>query len=121
MKNILICWIGLTDIRASNNDESAGLGSIAQAVKARGFDVIVLISNLSSEVNVAYITWLIQLADASISLHKKTLTGPTQFGEIYQAAVGVVLKTRKNHGKDAALTFHLSPGLFNPKPDIRQS
>ncbi len=39
MKKILICWIGLTDIRASKNDESAGFGPIAQAVKARGFNV----------------------------------------------------------------------------------
>ena len=110
MKNILICWIGLTDIRASKNEESAGLGPIAQAVAARGFSEIVLISNLLSEVNAAYVTWLNQLTDASISLHEKKLTGPTRFGEIYEAAVGVVLETRKRHGKDIALTFHISPG-----------
>ncbi len=110
MKNILICWIGLTDIRVSKNDESAELGPIAQAVTARHFDEIVLISNLPSEVNAAYSTWLNQHRDAKIFLHEKTLTGPTMFGEIYEAAVGVVLKTRKRLGKDAALIFHISPG-----------
>ena len=82
MKKILICWIGLTDIRASKNDESSGFGPIAQAVKARGFTEVVLISNLPSEVNATYLTWLNKLTDALISPHEKKLTGPTRFGEI---------------------------------------
>ena len=112
MKNILIYWIGLTDIRASKNDESAGLGPIAHAVTARSFCEIVLISNILPEVNTAYVAWLNGLADAPVSLNEKTLTGATQFGEIYKAAVDVVLDVIRRHGKNAALTFHISPGIL---------
>ncbi len=38
-----------------------------------------------------------------------SLSGPTQFGEIYEAVVDVILKKTKTPGRDN-LTFHLSPG-----------
>jgi len=110
MIKILTCWVGFTDIRASKGLEKDGLGPIGQAVKAREFDEINLISNLSSDETNHYVKWLEPHAKSSIILHIIELTGPTQFGEIYEAASGVVSDIQTRHGKDAPLTFHLSPG-----------
>ncbi len=44
MKKVLLCWIGTTDLCASQGDD-VGQGPIAQAVEQRGFDEVFLISN----------------------------------------------------------------------------
>ena len=49
MKKVLLCWIGDTDLRASQGDD-VGEGPIAQAVEKLGFDEVFLISNYLSEV-----------------------------------------------------------------------
>ncbi|MBW1902649.1 MAG: sigma-54 factor interaction domain-containing protein, partial [Deltaproteobacteria bacterium] len=110
MNKILTAWIGFTDIRASKGIEKDGLGPIGQAVEAREFDEIDLVSNLSSDETNHYVKWLEPHAKSNIILHIVKLTGPTQFGEIYEAASRVVSDIQARHGKDAPLTFHLSPG-----------
>ena len=103
-------WIGFTDIRASKGSEKDGLGPIGQAVKARDFDEICLISDLAPRETDHYIQWLGSLTKAKIVLHIEKLTGPTRFSEIYEAASRVATDIRSRHGKDVSLTFHLSPG-----------
>ena len=110
MERILAGWIGFTDIRASKGSEEDGLGPIGQAVKARDFDEICLISDLVPGETDHYIKWLGSLTKAKIVLRIEKLTGPTQFSEIYEAASRVVTDIRSRHGDDASLTFHLSPG-----------
>lgn len=48
MKKVLRCWIGTTDLRASQG-EDVGEGPVAQAVKKRGFDEVHLITNYLSD------------------------------------------------------------------------
>jgi len=36
--NILICWIGLADLAASEKDDASGLNPIAQAVKVHALN-----------------------------------------------------------------------------------
>jgi len=110
MIRILASWIGFTDIRASKGEEKDGLGPIGQAVKSGEFDEIDLISDLAPDKNNHYIEWLKTLSKSKMVLHAEKLTGPTQFGEIYEAASRVVSDIKKRHGRDASLTFHLSPG-----------
>ncbi len=110
MNKILTAWIGFTDIKASKGSEKDGLGPIGQAVKTRDYAEINLISNLSSDENNHYVEWLESHAQSDIILHIVELTGPTQFGEIYEAASGVVSEIQTRHNKDVPLTFHLSPG-----------
>ncbi|MCL1817630.1 MAG: hypothetical protein FWG35_01780 [Spirochaetaceae bacterium] len=43
--NILICWIGQTDLNAATGDDRAGLGPIANAVAAQKYDVLCLLNN----------------------------------------------------------------------------
>jgi len=107
--NILFAWIGFTDLRASRKDPDAGLGPIAQAVGAIGFDKVILLSDLQKEYALGYVAWLRGQTGVNVELFEVSLSGPTQFGEIYKAAVDVILKETKIPGRDN-LTFHLSPG-----------
>ena len=110
MEKILVGWIGFTDIRASKGSEKDGFGPIGQAVKARDFDEICLISNLASGEAENYEQWLRSLTESEIVLRTERLTGPTQFGEIYEAASRVVTDVLDRNGKESSLAFHLSPG-----------
>lgn len=110
MNKILASWIGFTDVRASKGAKKDGIGPIGQAVKARKFDEICLISDLSPEETALYIDWLGAFAEVQIVPYSEKLTGPTQFGEIYEAVSRVVSDIQARHGRDASLTFHLSPG-----------
>ena len=110
MEKILVSWIGLTDIRASKGTEKDGLGPIGQAVRARDFNEIYLISDLASRESNLYVQWLGSLTDTEITLRLEKLTAPTRFGEIYEAASRVVSDIQAHHGREASLTFHLSPG-----------
>ena len=57
-----------------------------------------------------YVTWLQKKNPSQITLKNIPLSGPTNFGEIYQAATTIISEKIKEHGPDANLVFHLSPG-----------
>lgn len=101
MKSILLCWIGLTDIRASfggiKND--AGLGPIGQAAASLSFDEINLISDRSEAEHTAYVNWLRRQTPSAVILHPKPLSSPTHFGEIYESAVSVASDVLQRQGK----------------------
>jgi hypothetical protein len=88
----------------------AGLGPIAQAVKAIHFDRIVLLSNLEKKTSAKYVEWLNRESGSAAKLFHVELSGPTQFGEIYQRASEVVSKTLILASEKNEATFHLSPG-----------
>ena len=109
-KRILISWIGFTDLRAPAEFELVGIGPVAQAAETYRFDEIVLLNNYPEKDVSHYIEWLKPRTDEKIILHFHKLSSPTNFGEIYEAAVETVNATLKRHKKDMELTFHLSPG-----------
>jgi DNA-binding NtrC family response regulator len=104
----LVAWLGLTDIKAVTRTEEIGVGPICQAVTARSFERVDLISNSKPEEGADYLAWLRPKTQAHIHLHQVTLTSPTAWGEIYAAAIAVVDPLARRPG--ARLTFHLSPG-----------
>ncbi|MDD3580055.1 MAG: sigma 54-interacting transcriptional regulator [Desulfobacca sp.] len=110
MKKILLCWLGWTDLRARREPEQVGLGPIGEAVRSREFDLVVLLNNYPVEETEGYSPWLQRLTQAEINLHHQKLSSPTHFGEIYQAAVNIIIELIKKYGKDSSFTFHLSPG-----------
>ncbi len=112
MKSILLCWIGLTDLKASAGapDSGTGRGPIGQAAISKPFDEINLISDRPETESDKYVKWLQSQTKIPIVLHFAKLSGPTNFGEIYEAATSVATEILKRHGEDASLTFHLSPG-----------
>lgn len=110
MARILISWIGHADLRAPEGEATAGVGPVAQAVSACDYDAVTLISDYPQEEVLPFLEWLRPRTRAPIEVSHEPLSGPTEFGEIYEAAVRVVSAAIENHGKDADLTFHLSPG-----------
>lgn len=111
MIKLLISWIGTTDLRAADGNMNAGLGPIGQAAMARKYDKIALLSNFAKTENDAYVQWLSKKEGAgAIALHPITLSSPTNYGEIYSAAVNIVSLLIQKHGANSELTFHLSPG-----------
>lgn len=110
MKKVLLCWIGATDLRASQGDD-VGEGPIAQAVEKLGFDEVFLISNYLSDDRVtAYVDWLKKRSPMPYRLYEERLSSPTHFGEIYEAAVRICTAALGEQRDQVELTFHLSPG-----------
>ncbi len=110
MAQILICWLGATDLKAATEGQKVGLGPIAQAAIARSYDEIDLISNYGKDRSSKYIKWLHKKTPAKITVHYETLSSPTNFGEIYEVASRLVADKINEYGSSVSLTFHLSPG-----------
>ena len=110
MASLLISWIGQADLRAPGEAPLVGMGPIAQAVRARSYDGAVLISDYPMKEVTPFLEWIRPQADIQVTACHEPLSGPTQFGEIYEAATRVVAEYLSRYGKDSKLTFHLSPG-----------
>jgi transcriptional regulator with GAF, ATPase, and Fis domain len=110
MTEILICWVGATDLKSSLGKDLVGLGPIAQAAMERSYDEVALISDYTSDNTAPYIKWLQGKTTSKITISHKPLSSPTDFGEIYQAASTIVSEKIKEYGSAANLVFHLSPG-----------
>jgi transcriptional regulator with PAS, ATPase and Fis domain len=109
-KHLLFCWIGITDLKAASGNTDVGLGPIAQAITNRSYDEAVLLNNWDEASAQDYGKWLRQQTSSQIIIRQVRLSGPTHFGEIYQAASAIVYEKIKEYGLDANLVFHLSPG-----------
>lgn len=109
-KKILICWLGRTDLDASEGKSGVGLGPIASAATVASYDEIVLLNNWDKSPALHFTQWLKEQTKAVITLLHQVISGPTDFGEIYKAASSVVSAKIKEHGPNSDLTFHLSPG-----------
>ena len=106
---VLASWIGHADLRAVNENATAGVGPVAQALDSGRFDTAFLLTDHDAE-GVPYLRWLKERSDGvEIHLLRERLTGPTEFGEIYTAAVRACEQAIAVAQGDA-LTFHLSPG-----------
>jgi DNA-binding NtrC family response regulator len=107
---ILFCWLGATDLKAVSGAEDVGLGPVAQAAQMQSYQEIVLLNNWAKDSADSYVAWLTKRTQATLILWQVQLSGPTNFGEIYQAASLCVAKKIKEYGPQTSLIFHLSPG-----------
>jgi DNA-binding NtrC family response regulator len=110
MRRVLVTWVGRTDLRAPTESDSVGLGPIAQALDTLAFDEVVLLSDYAEAQVKPYLKWLSGRSKARIDLLAEKLSGPTNFGEIYEAAVRGSLRALGDKPRETTLTFHLSPG-----------
>ena len=111
MRRVLVTWIGHTDLRAPEEEQALGVGPVAQALTAREFHHAFLITDHPHETVDNYRRWLQKRCGATeLHLLYERLTGPTEFGEIYVAAVRACATALADDGRDTSLTFHLSPG-----------
>jgi DNA-binding NtrC family response regulator len=105
----LLAWIGNTDLRAGDESKT-GDGPIARAAVAMEFDRIYLLSNYSKDKTRTFVKWLAGQTAAEVQPLFAPLTSPTNFGEIYEAAVKACETAQADAKKGLELTFHLSPG-----------
>lgn len=111
-----MAWIGFADLAAARGKTGDRLGPIAQAVEARNFSHLFLLSALKEKDGRFYKNWLEKqkFTNATIEIYQKKLSSPTEFGEIYQStrdAIGKFEKKLRDKGVPGfSLTFHLSPG-----------
>ncbi|MCB9694321.1 MAG: sigma 54-interacting transcriptional regulator [Alphaproteobacteria bacterium] len=110
MSAILVTWVGMTDLRASEGVADAGLGPIAQGVDGFAFDELHLLSDFEPARSEAFRAWLGGRTAGAITVHPVTLSSPTAFGEIHESVVGVLDRILDRPGPPPELTFHLSPG-----------
>lgn len=108
-RNSLISWIGLTDLRAARGELGGAIGPIANAVSAREFDEIHLLSDHIASKARAFVKWLAEKCGIEAKIWPVSLTGPTRFNEIYEAAVSV-LRSLESEKIVRNRTFHVSPG-----------
>ena len=111
MHSVLLSWIGHTDLRAPEETDIVGAGPVAQALDARPFDQAFLLTDHEEERVRRYREWLAaRTGGVALNLIPVSLTRPTDFGEIYTAAVRACERALADVGRSAPLTFHLSPG-----------
>ena len=111
MSEILVSWIGHADLRGPEESGVAGVGPVAQALAARTYDRVFLLTDLEKDVVYRYISWVRERSQGcGIRVLAEQLSSPTAFGEIYVAAVRGCKTALDEDAKDASLTFHLSPG-----------
>lgn len=110
MRKVLLAWIGNTDLRAPTEGESVGLGPIAQAIEKRPFDEVFLLSDYDDKRVQPYVKWLRDRSSVRIEKRSEKLSGPTHFGDIYEAAVRGIEHALGDRRAQTTLTFHLSPG-----------
>lgn len=109
METVLLSWVGNTDLRAPTETDEVGLGPIAQALDAREFDQVRLLTDYELGRVQPYVEWLQKRVDTRVQMTREPLSGPTEFGEIYEASTRACLAGKKEHD-ELSLTFHLSPG-----------
>jgi transcriptional regulator with PAS, ATPase and Fis domain len=110
MKNILLSWIGRTDLRAPTEPGAVGAGPIAQALEAMEFDQVVLLCNYPKGEEKDYLAWLKKRCATRVVARHVSLTSPTNYREIYEQAVEACQQVLGDRPSESVLTFHLSPG-----------
>jgi DNA-binding NtrC family response regulator len=107
---VLFAWIGKADLDASEDKAGAESGPIANALQAREFDRIELLSNWPASNSKSYVKWLKGKTETKIVLRVVKLSSPTDYGETYTAAMAALEDVAGECGDSADFTFHLSPG-----------
>ena len=97
-KNILLRWIGETDLKASKGELKAGIGPVAQSVHERDYDLVVLLSNYPKKKTAEFVKWVEGYTQSPIAPYIVELSSPVNFGEIYEAALDRIRAILKEHG-----------------------
>ena len=107
--DILICWIGNTDLSAAEKGDASDLGPIAQALKDGAYSKAFFLDNYCNERVEAYRQWLERQYTCPFKIFSVALSSPTNHKEIYESARNLVREISRDH-PEANLTFHISPG-----------
>lgn len=124
-KNILVSWLGHTDLKAMAQDSSAsirksveevvgsiddnikiGLGPIKTLTSQVKFDSFFLLSNYKSNLNKAFSSWV----ECNPTLWDVELKNPTDYHEVYSIVDGKLKALYSKEGREKSFSFLLSPG-----------
>ena len=89
MKRILICWIGNTDLQASEGQD-VGTGPIAQALDTREFDEVFFITDYKEARVKPYTNWIRERTPTPHQLFYRNFQAPPTLGKftrLLQASV----------------------------------
>ena len=70
MRKVLVSWIGHTDLRAPEESEAVGVGPVAQALIARSYDGVYLVTDHEGEAVRRYVPWL-EAHDVGCAVHNE--------------------------------------------------
>lgn len=107
--NILICWIGNTDLVCAEKNEPGNLGPIVQALITGGYGNAIFLDNYRNARVDTFCDWVRSKTGVEPEIHSAILTSPTSHKEIYETARKLVGDVHARY-PDADLTFHISPG-----------
>lgn len=102
----------MADFSAVADETRKNFGPVGSAVSELEFTDIILLNDYLPEKVEEYRVWLSQKTDAAIEIRRHKLSSPTNYSEIYRAALQTVAEARKKYGEKAHLTFHVSPGTW---------
>jgi transcriptional regulator with GAF, ATPase, and Fis domain len=107
---MLVAWLGTADLRAPDLGDDADIGPIAQALTARSFGRALLLADQEANRVSKFGAWLRARTSIPIEIQTAKLSSPTNFGEIYKAAIAALDGQLARMKQQTELTFHLSPG-----------
>lgn len=107
---MLVAWIGTADLQAPDLDDDSDVGPIAQALAARSFGRALLLADQPTAQVSKFEAWLSGRASPAIDIQRVKLSSPTNFDEIYKAAIAALDDRLARIKERIELTFHLSPG-----------
>lgn len=105
---VLAAWLGKTDLAGVEQPDPKGQGPIAQAVRALGFELILLLADDEPELKL-YSEWLESWSDVKVDPVFAGIANPTDHRSIYHHVTDAVDRLIAKQPA-AELTFHLSPG-----------
>jgi transcriptional regulator with GAF, ATPase, and Fis domain len=107
---MLVAWIGTADLRAPDLNDESDIGPIAQALAARSFGRVLLLADQQPAQVSKFEAWLRARKSPPLDIQGVKLSSPTNFGEIYKAAVAALDDRLARINQKTELTLHLSPG-----------
>jgi transcriptional regulator with PAS, ATPase and Fis domain len=111
MEQILLSWIGQADLNGSTpaGAKKYGEGPIVNALRERDYDYVRLLINYKDQDLAALKGWYRKYTKAKVELVHVPLKDPTDFEQIYRAAVENI-ETCSELFPKARLTIHATPG-----------
>src|ERR1700687_2502229 len=94
---MLMSWIGNADLRAPGAEDKNDIGPVAQAIRDRKFDRVLLLADQEKGTLRKYEGWLrtkiISDARVQLTIEHVELTSPTNFDQIYSAVTQTLERT----------------------------
>ena len=106
---LLAAWIGTADLRAPELNDESDIGPIAQALRARAFGRVLLLTDQEAACVRQFETWLRKRTPTPIEIESVRLSGPTNFGDLPKAAVSALDRQFTSTKDKPDLTFISAP------------